>query len=201
MDNQQYANDTAPREDIIFVTGYVKAAQWAITVFNDTGSEHGFSFSAPGGNVASSSFEFRTATQTTVIPHQRSGPVRSGASAHSNRAPEGDAPRDQCLFLRYYKIRYSHGQPTGIVVGEPSHGSSPSRWQHASRSCVLYCSAVCSALGWPCRQCDSDPCGGGCGGHRPAEDAASTDVAMPAHEVPSTSDTQVRSVTSDHSRR
>lgn len=185
------------RDDIIFVSGCVKAAQWAITVFGDAGAAHAFAFSAPGGSVVASKFEFATETQTTASAAQRAGPVRASVGGKGVRQEEG--PKDQCLFLRYYKVKYRPMLSTPSVVEEPLVDDSQGCSHGVPRCCASYCSAVCYTLAWPCRQCGSGACGECCG-KGSSKDAVPTDVAMSVHEVPTATDTQARSATSDHLR-
>lgn len=91
---------------IILVSGWVKTSEWALATVNNYGSSHSISFSATAGAYASSKFQFSTSNDVQMSVTQRCGPRRrQKATKTSDSADSEILPCDQCLFLRYYKLK------------------------------------------------------------------------------------------------
>ena len=100
---------------IVLVYGWVKTSEWAIAAFQNHGRAHDISFNAGLEPFAVARFGVSLEEDVQVSMEQRCGPQHLGmprAAAHS-RIP---APRDQCLFLRYYKLKKRLFRRPKIVV-------------------------------------------------------------------------------------
>ncbi|GJE89856.1 Zn(II)2Cys6 transcription factor [Phanerochaete sordida] len=99
-------------EDIVLVTGWLKTSEWALAAISNHGSSHAISFSASGG-VAGAEFGVEHSTSAEMSVTQRSGPkLAAGASADAGM----HAKRDQCLFVKYYKVKYRRFLPLKITA-------------------------------------------------------------------------------------
>ncbi|GJE89749.1 hypothetical protein PsYK624_058550 [Phanerochaete sordida] len=85
-------------DSLVLVSGWLKASEWALATFSNQSRAHAFSLNADAGSIASARFTASSGTQVHMPIHQRCGPVRPVK-------PSGPLPCDQCLFVRYYKIR------------------------------------------------------------------------------------------------
>ncbi|KIP05254.1 hypothetical protein PHLGIDRAFT_45620, partial [Phlebiopsis gigantea 11061_1 CR5-6] len=86
--------------DIIFVHGFIKVSEWAIAAFSTKGNSHEISFSGSIGAFASNAhfaISVQDAASSTI--HQRCGPVRSASESVA------DIAKNQCLFLRFFKMK------------------------------------------------------------------------------------------------
>lgn len=86
-------------EDIILVRGWLKTSEWAIAAVLSEGHAHTFSIGVDTGlSLAQAHLDIGTSTEVDVPAIHRSGPI----DATERR-------RNQCLFLRYYKVKYRPG--------------------------------------------------------------------------------------------
>ena len=111
-------------EEIILVTGFLKTSEWAVAAISNHGKAHGVSFSAQGVPVAQAEFTLEHDTTVEMSVSQRSGPKRSCDSA-------ARGPRNQCLFLKYYKAKRNRFLGRKIVANaEPQdeHGDGDHEW-------------------------------------------------------------------------
>lgn len=113
-------------EDIILVTGFLKASEWAVAAIANHGKAHGVSFSAQGVPVAQAEFTLEHDATVEMSVTQRSGPRRSADPRG------GGGPRDQCVFLKYYKAKRNRFLGRKIVANaEPQddeHGGGDQAW-------------------------------------------------------------------------
>ncbi|KIP05409.1 hypothetical protein PHLGIDRAFT_152182 [Phlebiopsis gigantea 11061_1 CR5-6] len=85
-------------EDIVLVYGHVKTSEWSLTAFNEhasTSSAIKFCVSAAGRLGAE--FTFENGSTVHRSPEQRHSPL---SPFHAESPPR----RDQCMFIRYYKL-------------------------------------------------------------------------------------------------
>ncbi|GJE89358.1 fungal specific transcription factor domain-containing protein [Phanerochaete sordida] len=96
-------------EAIVLVSGWLKTTEWALASVSNHGQAHDLSFSASAGSYAGASFEVSAGTDIQMSVEQRSGPVLLDADAStlpgSSTAQPAPLPCNQCLFLRYYKMK------------------------------------------------------------------------------------------------
>ena len=100
------------RDDLVLVSGWVKTSQWALAACTNYGRAHEVTLDASVAGVASAKFEIKLCQDVEMSVDQRSGPSRR------TKLDRQSLPRDQCLFLRYYKAkrRLPFG-PKKIVAG------------------------------------------------------------------------------------
>lgn len=89
---------------IILVSGWLKTREWALATFASHGRAHEISFSASAGSYASANFDIASTRNVHMSVEQRAGPSQRARYA-SAEAGEETLPCDQCLFLRYYKMK------------------------------------------------------------------------------------------------
>lgn len=91
-------HDRSP-EEILFVTGWLKTSEWAIAAILSEGRSHSFTLSADvGSSLAQAKLHAEVSQEVEVSAIHRSGPVGVTERRHN-----------QCLFLRYYKVKYRAG--------------------------------------------------------------------------------------------
>ena len=92
-------------EDIIFVSGWVKTSEWASAAFSNEKREHDLTISASIGSACGAHFEVshKEKTSTNILVEQRSNLAPSSSKTSISSAES----YDQCLFLKYHKIKYS----------------------------------------------------------------------------------------------
>ncbi|KAH9949139.1 WD40 repeat-like protein [Amylocystis lapponica] len=126
------------REDIIFVRGWVKTAEWAVAAFVHEGRAAQLTFSGDFTAGANASFTLATATNVTVLPEVSAGPrgmVQQGrrASLRITGPPDLDAAQDQlheqCVFLHYYKMKMRFFWPRVMKAAAGPH-ELPSSGDH-----------------------------------------------------------------------
>ncbi|EKM49200.1 uncharacterized protein PHACADRAFT_33578 [Phanerochaete carnosa HHB-10118-sp] len=94
---------------------------WAVAAVANHGKSHAISFGAEGG-IASAEFAVEHSAEAVMSVSQRSGPKRD--SARTSEDSLGNM-RDQCLFVRYYKVKYRRFLPMKIVAeAEPKEGDA-----------------------------------------------------------------------------
>ena len=113
---QEFANERLgiglSEEKILFVSGFTKTTVWATAAFADSSSD-GELCIAGGCFVPSTSGEFRVAmsrcTAASVFsrwgPPERLSQELQDSPQGTASAPEAQLPRDQCIFLNYYKMK------------------------------------------------------------------------------------------------
>ncbi|KZT71210.1 hypothetical protein DAEQUDRAFT_688208, partial [Daedalea quercina L-15889] len=151
------------KEDIVFVFGFVKTTQWAVASYVEGGRAAKFSFNGGYGSVNAGISAF------TIVGNARPPTYRWGPEDRLTRAPtmpSNSRPRraqasrqveseavfaephpdweaDQCVFLRYYKMKWKFFWPTVIKAGagydelpreqdDPSDGGRASIYDDAS---------------------------------------------------------------------
>ncbi|KIP05418.1 hypothetical protein PHLGIDRAFT_14562 [Phlebiopsis gigantea 11061_1 CR5-6] len=124
--------DNIDLDDLILVSGWTKTSQWALAACTNFGRAHEVTLDASFGAVAGAKFEVKLRQDVEMSVDQRSGPSRVGK--------DGDEalPRDQCLFLRYYKMKRTKFGVKKIVAGSgPRRQSSYDDTQKRSHTGVL----------------------------------------------------------------
>ena len=86
-------------EDIVLVSGWLKTSAWALAVCTNHGRAHEVLFNAQLGSVAGTKFDVKLSQDVEMSVDQRSGP------SQKNLQENGKPTRDQCIFLRYYKLK------------------------------------------------------------------------------------------------
>ena len=134
-----------PPEDIVLVLGTMKTSVWTVGAFLARDDRvHDFSAGGQVGTVAGARLQLTSERNESQTCQQRSGPHRqprktSAASPSvdplslhrlasdapdsttQNNTDELPPPKDQCIFLRYYKIKYRTFWPKKIVANaDPS---------------------------------------------------------------------------------
>ncbi|OBZ65404.1 Vegetative incompatibility protein HET-E-1 [Grifola frondosa] len=120
----RFATDTCDvdlqKDEIIFVNGCVKSAEWAVAAFIERGREGELYFSGEFGPMASAGFSLSMKNSTSARVEHRMGPPQSehrstlpGVSEIEETPRDGDvrgkavdvSKFDQCVFLEYYKMK------------------------------------------------------------------------------------------------
>ncbi|EED78985.1 predicted protein [Postia placenta Mad-698-R] len=105
-------------DDIMFVSGWAKTADWAVAAFTQGGNSAELSFDGNFGKPASISASFSVSHEESPILQQNSGPrarredvVAQDSNARNARysgrhsAVSGHHRRDQCVFFHYYMVK------------------------------------------------------------------------------------------------
>lgn len=87
-------------DDIVLVSGWLKTSEWALAACTDCARAHQLTLDVQAGPLAGAQFGIKLAQDVQMSLEQRSGPSRAVQHKH-----KGSKVRDQCLFLRYYKIK------------------------------------------------------------------------------------------------
>ncbi|EKM58729.1 uncharacterized protein PHACADRAFT_117841 [Phanerochaete carnosa HHB-10118-sp] len=90
---------TLDSSEIVLVSGWLKTSSWALAACTSCGRAHEVSIQAQLGSMAGVEFGIEIAEDAALSFEQRSGPTREWVPE------DGKFPRDQCLFLRYYKMK------------------------------------------------------------------------------------------------
>lgn len=114
------------------ISGWLKTSEWAIAALIKSGSTHALSFSATGSSMAHAKFTAEKSVGAEMSAIQRSGPGDSATR-----------PRNQCLFIHYYKMKYSQLRPWAkkiVAAAEPNEPdySSDDEALTGGTSIVLY---------------------------------------------------------------
>ncbi|KAI0642071.1 hypothetical protein C8Q79DRAFT_918179 [Trametes meyenii] len=89
-------------EDVIFVNGWVKTAEWALAAATHNARHSEIEFSGDFGTLARAAFAFNMSRERSMSIEHRSGPLREdGVQMVDEQSP----CFDQCVFLRYYKLK------------------------------------------------------------------------------------------------
>lgn len=125
-------HDISP-DSLVLVSGWLKTSEWAIATFSNHGKAHDISLSACAGSYASAAFEISAGTEVQMSVEQRCGPPEnSGAASPASGEERRRLPHNQCLFLRYYKLKTrALGRPKVSVQAEAKDVQSP--WQETSQ--------------------------------------------------------------------
>lgn len=110
-------------EDMIFVSGWTKTSQWALASFRRTNLRRSQTISftlAPQGSLSAPTFTF---------PHSGDAPISIDQCTSAPRLLlQGDSgatvsasglPRDQTIFLKYYKLKRRHTRREVRQRGDP----------------------------------------------------------------------------------
>ena len=111
-------------EDIIFIHGSVKTAEWALAAATQRAREGSLLFGGEFGPLARATFSVSASRSAAMSMEHRSGPkvARLGAGAEDSQNEF-----DQCVFLHYYKIKRRQflGPKVIRAAGERSSSRSP----------------------------------------------------------------------------
>ena len=91
--------------DIVLVSSWIKTSQWALAAFADQQRSHELSFNANAGPFGAAKFAIRFGMNNEASVTQRRGPRRRSISNQGGQSNSGENVQDQCLFLRYYKLK------------------------------------------------------------------------------------------------
>lgn len=97
-------------EELVFVSGFVKTAEWALAAASQSAREGEFVFGGEFGPSVKTSFSVETAHSTYMSVEQRCSGPRIPRLPPSDDAPEPtrtevDTGFDQCIFLIRYKLK------------------------------------------------------------------------------------------------
>ena len=134
-----------PPEDIVLVLGTMKTSVWTVGAFLARDDRvHDFSVGGQVGTVAGARLQLTSERNESQTCQQRSGPHRQpietslsppllnlpSSSRHASNTLDTTTgggvdnqpqPKDQCIFLRYYKIKYRKVLPRQIKANaDPS---------------------------------------------------------------------------------
>ena len=88
--------------DIIFVSGCVKTAEWALAAATHRARECELMFGGEFAPSAKAAFSFGVSQESAASMEHRSGPERT---LEDSTDEDGLPKRDQCVFLHYYKFK------------------------------------------------------------------------------------------------
>ncbi|GJE89772.1 hypothetical protein PsYK624_058790 [Phanerochaete sordida] len=91
---------TLDADDIVLVSGWLKTSSWALAACTRAGRAHEFAVQAQLADLAGVEFHVEVKEDGAHSVEQRCGPVRE-----ASQSGDGEPPHDQCLFLRYYKMK------------------------------------------------------------------------------------------------
>lgn len=86
-------------EDVVISRGWVKTTNWTVAAFLQEGRSQKVSLQGQFTPLAGVGFDLSFANNSACLRECRTGPKLSDGQSHSS-------PRDQCIFLPLYKIRY-----------------------------------------------------------------------------------------------
>lgn len=90
--------------ELVVVRGWIKASVWAVAAWCDKSTEHEVTLSGNGG-IAQAGFTFATSDETTSSVMPRAGPQDRLATVQpSDSKTSLKFPRDQCIFMSYFKV-------------------------------------------------------------------------------------------------
>lgn len=131
-------------DKLYFVRGVMKSKSWAIMTFDKAGSSYSGSVDVgygPTGLALNMSWQDERHAPSQI----RTGPRRSSSLSHrlaitdgssiTSQSPYYDAPRNQSIFLNYYKIKRRRFFGPKVVRAaaeprDPSSGASDSEDEH-----------------------------------------------------------------------
>ncbi|GBE85326.1 predicted protein [Sparassis crispa] len=90
-------------DDIRFVSGWVKTSQWLVGAITQDGREASVDFNAAIG-YGNASFNVTASRLASPQSFYRTGPRLGALSSQQPNEPT-DFPKDQCVFLHYFKLR------------------------------------------------------------------------------------------------
>ncbi|CAL1715486.1 unnamed protein product [Somion occarium] len=91
------------KEDIILVRGWVKTTSWTVAAFTNQGDSLELTFGSKANLYAHVSVSTAVSTHHSHSVEYRDGPNRMTKTMDEEPSPQR---KDQCVFLRYYKIKY-----------------------------------------------------------------------------------------------
>lgn len=97
-------------EDLILVTGFLKTTKWALASIENHGKSSSVSLSVDVKDIARAYFNVERSENTESAIIQRHGPAQGSKTATP-------LPCDQCLFLRYYKVKRRRPFPKYLAAG------------------------------------------------------------------------------------
>ncbi|KAI0787285.1 hypothetical protein C8Q74DRAFT_1196659 [Fomes fomentarius] len=119
----EFANSTLgiglQDKEILFVSGYIKTADWAEAAFHSRGSSGELSITG-GFSPVSGEFSVSMLRCDSPALFYRSGPTRSpGQPPLPSDGSIANETFDQCAFLHYYKMKNRRLWPTIRAAAEP----------------------------------------------------------------------------------
>lgn len=116
-----------PPDAIILVSGWLKTSEWTIATFSSSGRSQAIDLNASAGPYASAVIQAAGGEERYTSIEQRSSPRKAGVA-------QGEGlPRDQCLFLRYYKLKTrALGRPKVVLQADAKDVQGP--WQDPTPS-------------------------------------------------------------------
>ncbi|KAI0749240.1 hypothetical protein C8Q80DRAFT_1218489 [Daedaleopsis nitida] len=127
----EFANSTLgiglQDKEILFVSGFIKTADWAEAAFHSKGTSGELSITGGFQPIAPVSAGFSVSMLRCESPalFYRSGPTRALAPATTSSSSSQNGPAsttetfDQCVFLHYYKMKSRRLWPTIRAAAEP----------------------------------------------------------------------------------
>lgn len=123
---------TLAKEELIFVRGWAKTADWSVAAFMHEGQSAQLSFNGDFGLPASASFSIAMSDNSSPILQRNSGPRANRLNRRHGSSPAGQkntratrsqgSKRDQCVFLHYYKLKVRFGLwPTVMKAAAGPH--------------------------------------------------------------------------------
>ncbi|KAI0372678.1 hypothetical protein BV20DRAFT_38503 [Pilatotrama ljubarskyi] len=110
-------------DNIIFVSGFVKTAEWALAAATHRAREGELFFGGEFGPTAKAIFSVSATREESMSVEHRSGPHRIMSAASAG----DDPPFDQCVFLHYYKLKRRKLLSPKVIraAGEKTQWDSP----------------------------------------------------------------------------
>ena len=109
-------------DDIVLVSGWVKTSQWALAACTNYGRAHEVTLDATVPSIASAKFEINLCEDVKMSVDQRSGPP-----GRIEPVDDGPTTHDQCLFVKYYKMKKNKFRMKKIVAGAGPQEYPPGR--------------------------------------------------------------------------
>lgn len=102
--SKERGHDVAP-EDIVMVRGTVKASEWTVAAFTDETRHQSLHLEAQGGSFGSVGVSLALSDASSMSVEHRCG--SSLVATQDNMGlPVVAGPRNQCVFLSRYQMRY-----------------------------------------------------------------------------------------------
>lgn len=99
----KYKKHNIPYNALVIISGWVKTTEWALAVMASQGRTQEVSLSAYAGGYASAEFSCSSGEIGEAVLARRAGPSRR-SSHHESSGGVPTFPKDQCLFINYYKL-------------------------------------------------------------------------------------------------
>ena len=110
-------------EDLVIVRGFLKTSKWFLAAVENRGKTHSISLHFSITSIAQGHFTLASVKNSSPSITQRHGPKQDPNTAE----PDTILPRNQTLFLKYYKVKRRCSVPKLITAGaEPRDHSNDS---------------------------------------------------------------------------